>query len=95
MEDRLQNVRNWARQTNLRQFQAELARRLEPLGYRAELDMDRIRCYWVTVEKGVLGVRRREVKQPCGVIKRQDGSIAVLDADEEFVETLASVAPKA
>ncbi|MFO7697920.1 MAG: hypothetical protein R6X16_12300 [Anaerolineae bacterium] len=93
MEDRLQNVRNWAKQGNLKQFQAELEMRLAPLGYCAEMDMDRIRCYRVTVEKGLMGIRRREVKQAVGVIRRQNGSIELMDADEAFVEALTSVAP--
>lgn len=50
MEDRMQSVRNWARKGNLKQFQMELEARLEPLGYRAEMDMDRIRCYRVKLE---------------------------------------------
>ena len=93
MEDRMQCVRNWAKQGNLKQFQSELQMRLGPLGYCAEMEIDRIRCYRVTVEKGLMGMRKREVKQAVGVIKRQNGSIEVLDAEEEFVKALTSVAP--
>ena len=93
MDDRMQSVRNWARKGNLKQFQADLQVRLAPLGYRTEMDMDRIRCYRISIDKGLMGLRRKEVKQPVGVIRRQNGSIEVLEADEAFVQALTSVAP--
>ena len=68
---------------NLKQFQMELEARLEPLGYRAEMDMDRIRCYRVRLEKGLLGLRKRR-PEPVAIIRRQNGSIEVVDADEAF-----------
>jgi len=93
MDDRMQSVRNWARKGNLKQFQMELEARLGPLGYRAEMDMDRIRCYRVKLEKGLLGLRKREIKEPVAIIRRQNGSIEFMDADEAFVQALTSVAP--
>ncbi|MGI6366757.1 MAG: hypothetical protein ACOX2L_00110 [Anaerolineae bacterium] len=93
MEDRLQNVKNWARQSNLRQFQTELEKRLEPLGYQAVLELDRISCYRISTNKSVLGLFKKQVKQHVGTIRRQNGSIDVSDADEAFIQALSSVAP--
>jgi len=93
MDSDIQTVPKWARRGNLKQFYTDMASRLGPLGYRAELDMDRIRCYRVTVEKGFMGLRSREVKEEVAVIKRQNGSIDFVEAQDAFVQVLASIAP--
>jgi hypothetical protein len=93
MEDKLQLIRNWAKLGNLKQFCGEIQNRLGPLGYEADLDMDKIRCYRVRTEKGLMGLRKREVREPVGVIRRQNGSIELMDTDAAFLDVLASVAP--
>ncbi len=92
MEDKLQIVRRWACRGNLKQFLTDMQPRIAPLGYTAEMSIDTIRCYRLVEKKSLMGLRKQYLKEPVMSIRRRNGTIEFQEADEQFVDVLASVA---
>jgi len=76
-----------------RQFYSEIAYKIEPRGYEAEIDGETVTCYRVKKQGGLLGIGARRVRTPVLVLTKKGASIEIDEehADPEFVALLGEL----
>ncbi len=65
MDDPLERLQRWAHRRSMRQLYTELDTHLPKDAYELELEGDTLTVYRFARERGLLGIGRRRVRQPC------------------------------
>ncbi|MEN6479254.1 MAG: hypothetical protein ABFD20_06420 [Anaerolineales bacterium] len=93
MEDQLSELRHWMSHGTPRQFYTEIAYKITPHGFVAEIDGDKVTCYRIKRQGGFLGLGAREIKTPVLVVERRGEEVFIDEehADPEFVALLISL----
>ncbi len=93
MDEHLQRLRRWIRNSTLRQFYTELDARLPKGAYALELEGDTLTVFRLEKSRGLLGIGARSIRRPCLAVVRHNDAIEISpeSADPAFVALLAEM----